>query len=81
MLLDIALLQNPREMHVLIREVPLYVGIGSILKVRKETGHMITCGKAFSRSGDLAAHMRTHSGGRPHVCETCGRAFLTSSTG
>ena len=34
-----------------------------------------TCGKAFSRSGHLAVHMRVHSGERPYECSTCGKAF------
>ncbi|KAJ1495078.1 hypothetical protein T484DRAFT_1763881 [Baffinella frigidus] len=37
-----------------------------------------TCGRTFSRAGDLAVHMQTHSGERPHVCETCSKAFSTA---
>jgi hypothetical protein len=37
-----------------------------------------TCGKAFSRSGHLAVHTRTHSGDRPYACATCGKAFSTA---
>ena len=37
-----------------------------------------TCGKAFSRSGHLAVHMRVHSGERPYKCSTCGKAFTES---
>ena len=45
MLLDIALLQSPLGVRVLIREPPPYVGIGSILKVQKESGHIRKCGR------------------------------------
>jgi len=30
---------------------------------------------AFSESGNLTRHMRTHSGDRSYACTTCGMAF------
>ena len=39
-----------------------------------------TCSKAFTTSGILAVHMRTHSGEKPYVCKTCEKEFATSGT-
>lgn len=34
----------------------------------------------FTQSGYVAIHMRTHTGDRPYVCQTCGKAFSGSNT-
>lgn len=34
-----------------------------------------SCGMAFQRSHDLSRHVRSHSGDRPHRCETCEKRF------
>ncbi|KAL0580076.1 hypothetical protein V5O48_001935 [Marasmius crinis-equi] len=39
-----------------------------------------TCGRAFSRKGDLTRHRRgIHGGERPHVCRVCFKAFSQAS--
>jgi DNA-directed RNA polymerase subunit RPC12/RpoP len=48
------------------------------VNARDRTHECSTCGKAFSRSYDLAVHMQVHSGERPHKCSTCGKAFSQS---
>lgn len=35
---------------------------------------------SFSQSGYVGIHMRTHTGARPYVCQTCGKAFAGSNT-
>ncbi|KAJ1467939.1 hypothetical protein T484DRAFT_1755493 [Baffinella frigidus] len=36
------------------------------------------CGKAFSTTGNLTQHRRTHSGEKSYVCETCGNRVTVS---
>lgn len=35
---------------------------------------------SFSQSGYVGIHMRTHTGARPYICQTCGKAFAGSNT-
>ena len=38
-----------------------------------------TCGKSFSRSGELKKHIKTiHEGQRNYKCDFCGKSFTTS---
>lgn len=36
------------------------------------------CQKVFNTSNNLAIHMRTHTGDRPHICEICQKSFSQS---
>jgi krueppel-like factor 15 len=36
------------------------------------------CGWRFSRSDELARHVRLHTGLKPFVCAACGKAFARS---
>ena len=38
------------------------------------------CDKAFSRRGQLVAHIRVHTGEKPFKCHMCNKAFSRSST-
>lgn len=36
------------------------------------------CGKRVARSGDLAVHMRSHTGERPYACTLCPKRYRMS---
>jgi hypothetical protein len=37
--------------------------------------HCPTCGKEFSRKGNLNRHMKIHTSNKKHMCEMCGKRF------
>lgn len=37
------------------------------------------CGKGCSHAGNLRVHNMIHTGEKPHLCQLCGKRFVTSS--
>lgn len=44
-----------------------------------ETLQCNVCGKGYSTAGNLAAHMKTHTGIKPHVCGICSKGFYVAN--
>ncbi|XP_072395543.1 uncharacterized protein [Diabrotica undecimpunctata] len=49
-----------------------------LTRAPEESLYCNLCHKTFNTASNLAIHMRTHSGERPHTCEICNKSFSQS---